>query len=107
MTAAVAPVAPVGFPIPANVALDDAHVTVDGRDEASGECTGTATNPTAAPGYVCIYPWFEINVTTAQSKGYIWGSDALAGEKWGFQISALAAAAGSSTIFANWAYTAP
>jgi hypothetical protein len=95
------------LPIPATVALDDAHVTVDGNDESAGECPGTATNPTAAPGFVCIYPWFELNVEAASPDGVIWGDDAAAAEKWGFQVSITAAGAGSTALFANWAYTAP
>jgi hypothetical protein len=98
--------ATASFPIPATVALDDAHVTVDGEDEASGECTGTATNPTAAPGYVCMYPWFRTNLQDGDT-GFIWGTDAAAGEKWGFQVSVNALAAGPAVFFANWAYTAP
>ena len=42
------------LPFPAPVALDNAHVQVAGVDAGSGQCTGTATNPTAAAGYVCI-----------------------------------------------------
>jgi hypothetical protein len=95
------------LPISAAVALDDAHVTVDGNDESAGECPGTATNPTAAPGFVCVYPWFVENVEAASPDGVIWGADAAAAEKWGFQVTILAAAAGSTTLFANWAYTAP
>jgi hypothetical protein len=95
------------LPIPAAVALDDAHVTVDGNDESAGECPGTATNPTAAGGFVCIYPWFQANVEAASPDGVIWGDDAAAAEKWGFQVSITAAAAGSTALFANWAYTAP
>jgi hypothetical protein len=95
------------LPITAAVALDDAHVTVDGNDESAGECPGTARNPTAAGGFVCIYPWFQANVEAASPDGVIWGDDAAAAEKWGFQVSITAAAAGSTALFANWAYTAP
>jgi hypothetical protein len=73
------------LPITAAVALDDAHVTVDGNDESAGECPGTARNPTAAGGFVCIYPWFQANVEAASPDGVIWGDDAAAAEKWGFQ----------------------
>src|SRR5687768_17210399 len=38
------------LPAAAPVGLTDATVTIDGVDEASGECPGTSTNPTAAPG---------------------------------------------------------
>ena len=95
------------LPIPASVALDDAHVTVDGNDESAGECPGTAANPKAAGGFVCIYPWFQANVEAASPDGVVWGDDTAAAEKWGFQVSITAAAAGSTALFANWAYTAP
>jgi len=95
------------FPIPAAIALDDAHVNVDGNDEAAGECAGTASNPTAAPGYVCVYPWFQANDEAASPDGVIWGDDAAAAEKWGFQVSLKAEAEGFTAWFANWAYTAP
>jgi hypothetical protein len=95
------------FPIPATIALDDVHVTVDGNDEAAAECAGTAASPTAAPGFVCVYPWFQGNVEAASPDGVIWGDDAAAAEKWGFQVSLKAEADGSTAWFANWAYTAP
>jgi hypothetical protein len=95
------------FPIPATIALDDVHVTVDGNDEAAAECAGTAASPTAAPGFVCVYPWFQANVEAASPDGVIWGDDAAAAEKWGFQVSLKAEADGFTAFFANWAYTAP
>ena len=54
-----------------------------------------------------IYPWYQTNVEAASPDGVIWGDDAAAAEKWGFQVSITAAAAGSTALFANWAYTAP
>ena len=94
------------LPIPAPVGLDDAHVNVaGGQDDVPGTCTGTASNPTAAPGYVCIYPYSIFNTDLASSAGYIWGAGD--GTKWGFQLSFVAAGSGLTYEFANWAYTAP
>jgi len=93
------------LPVPAPVALDDTHVAVDGSDEPAGACPGTATNPTAAPGFVCIYPFNTNNA--AAGTGFIWGSDAAANEMYGFQLSVDALGNGAVTYMANWAYTAP
>jgi hypothetical protein len=89
------------LPRAARAGLDDAHVTIDGLDEASGECTGTAANPTAAPGYVCMYP-YEVSDMTPNA-GYIWGSGD--GTNWGFQASVDADLVDTGVWwFANWAY---
>jgi hypothetical protein len=93
------------LPIPAPVALDDDHVTVDGTpDEVANTCTGTSANPTAPAGHVCMYPYFTANLS--QSSGHIWGG-ADGTVKWGFQVSFSAAGAGGTVFFATWAYTAP
>jgi hypothetical protein len=89
------------LPRAARAGLDDAHVTIDGIDEASGECPGTSTNPTAAPGYVCIYPYSVANMTPL--GGALWGGGD--GSKWGFQVSVDADVADDiAWWFANWAY---
>ncbi len=92
------------LPIPAPVGLTDAVVTIAGSpDDTDGACTGTATAPTAAPGFVCVYSYYTANATA--NAGYIWGSGD--GTKWGFQVSWNAASAGHTAFFGNWAYTAP
>lgn len=91
------------LPMPAPVGLTDPDVTVAGVDDPTGACTGTSSNPTAPPGFVCMYPWFTLNATV--NGGFMWGAGD--GDKWGFQISWDATAAGATTFFANWAYTAP
>jgi hypothetical protein len=89
------------LPRAARAGLDDAHVTIDGVDEASGECPGTAANPTALPGYVCMYPYSVADMTP--NAGYIWGSGD--GTNWGFQASVDADLAETGVWwFANWAY---
>jgi hypothetical protein len=89
------------LPRAARAGLDDAHVTIDGIDEASGECAGTSTNPTAAPGYVCIYPYSVFSMTPI--AGALWGGGD--GSKWGFQVSVSADVADNiAWWFANWAY---
>jgi hypothetical protein len=91
------------LPRAAPVGLDDAHVTIDGVDEASGECAGTSTAPTAAPGYLCMYPYSVFEVTP--NGGYIWGGGD--GTKWGFQVSLDVTSTAAPFWFANWAYRAP
>jgi hypothetical protein len=90
------------LPVPAPVGLSDASVVVDESDEspATEPCQGTAAVPTAAPGYVCIYPHYRENVfagfpdpsTPPATKlvngptGFVWG-DTLDGEqRYGFQV---------------------
>jgi hypothetical protein len=90
------------LPFPAPVALDNAHVQVAGVDAGPGQCTGTAANPTAAAGYVCIYPYDTTNASV--NGGYVWGGNTT---KYGFQLSWNSVAGGYSFVFANWAYTAP
>jgi hypothetical protein len=90
------------LPRAAPVALDDDHIVVNGADEPTPVCTGTSLNPTASPGYVCIYPYSTGGLTGA--SGVVWG---VSSNKWGFQVSVNATSATEVYWFANWAYRAP
>ena len=90
------------LPRAAPVPLDDDHIVVNGVDEPSPVCTGTSANPTASPGYVCIYTYSQGNFTPA--GGVVWG---VSSNRWGFQVSVNATAIGEVYWFANWAYRAP
>ena len=92
------------LPRVAPVALDDAHVVVNGVDETGSVCTGTSANPTASPGYICIYPYSTAGFTPSVSAGGIWG---VGTNNWGFQVSLNATSIGEVYWFANWAYRAP
>jgi hypothetical protein len=96
------------LPLPAPVALDDAHVNVDGGSDDVG-CAGTATNPTAPNGFVCIYPYYTENLTAATLTGWIWGTTGDGVVKWGFQVgwNGTGAANSPTVMFGTWAYTAP
>ena len=91
------------LPRAAPVGLDDAHVEVAGVDGSLAECPGTAFNPTAAPGYVCIYP--QSLLFASVNGGHMWGGGD--GGKWGFQVSWNSTAANSTQFFGTWAYRAP
>jgi hypothetical protein len=93
------------LPAVAPVGLVDNHVNVKGGfDDDPTNCTGTALDPTAAPGYVCIYPYYSTNAETI--NGAVWGGS---GEPnpWGFTFGFFSSGAGASAVFATWAYTAP
>lgn len=97
------------LPVPAPFGLDDAHVNVDGSDDetAANECKGSASDPQADPGYVCIYPYFSENAEAA--RGFIWGKTVDGTSKWGFQVAwyAKTRPPDHTAFFGNWAYTAP
>ncbi len=92
------------LPRAAKFALNDGHVTVNNTPEDTGDCNGSVENPTAKPGWVCIYPYFDENIGVL--TGYIWGGGD--GEvKWGFQASGNSEDPGTTAFFATWAYKAP
>jgi hypothetical protein len=96
------------LPVPAPFGLDDDHVNVDGVDEtAANECQGSASDPQAAPGYVCIYPFSHYN--DRDGRGFVWGNTQEGTSKWGFQVAwyATGGPPDNTGFFANWAYTAP
>lgn len=122
------------FPIPVPFGVDDPHVVVDGyydetRLDNPNQCTGSAAEPTAPPGFVCIYPYYTENVVCdpppadvtecgTQPSGIVSGSGLEGKQKWGFQVTWAGACeyeytrlcelpAYSTSFFANWAYTAP
>lgn len=93
----------ISLPIPAPVALDDAHVDVNGGDEVGGRCTGTATNPTAPPGVVCIYGVDALSLSNQR------GLAAATASRFGFRYAADIGGAGDqgARFDGTWAYTAP
>jgi len=92
------------LPFPAPVALDAAHVVLVGSitDGSPSQCSGSAAAPTAAAGYICIYPFAQHNAQLNQ--GTVWSSNT---SKYGFQMSWSSVTSGLCWVFANWAYTAP
>jgi hypothetical protein len=122
------------FPIPVPFGVDDPHVVVDGyydetRLDNPNQCTGSAAEPTAPAGFVCIYPYYTDNVRCdpppaevtdcgTQPSGFVAGKNLEEKQKWGFQVTwsgeckyqyglCDSLPAFSTSFFANWAYTAP
>ena len=91
------------LPVPAPVALDNTHVSVDGIDEGVGnECTGSYATPTAAPGFLCIYVSITSNATGI--TGNVPGGEPT---KYGFLLDWGTTTTGGSGVMGSWAYTAP
>jgi hypothetical protein len=135
------------FPVPIPFGVDDPHIVVHGvfsdpNDPDKGQwgyydeerldnphqCTGSAAEPTAPPGFVCIYPYSTENIACdpppkdvtecgTQPAGIVFGSSLEGKQKWGFQVTWAGECkyqyglcekpAYSTSFFANWAYTAP
>jgi hypothetical protein len=87
------------FPLMAPVALTNTSIEV----APSAQCTGSTATPTAAKGFVCIYPDITVFANT------ITGNTGVVGDtKLGFQMEWNATTANSqSSVRAEWAYTAP
>jgi hypothetical protein len=90
------------FAVPAPAPLSDETVNFapGAGSDADAACTGSATNPTAPRGKVCIYRGFASNIVSM--GGY---SDT---SRYGFTIDLVPVTSGASTgLVATWAYTAP
>jgi hypothetical protein len=87
------------YPIPLSSA--PAHSFIDG--ETPGEnCTGTAFNPTAPPGTLCVYPQQVIN--PAAGAGHIIAS--VGNDTLGLEVGWSATTANADTLFkGTWAVT--
>lgn len=107
-----------GFPLPAPVALTDANVNF-GADtaapvgDADSACTGSASNPTAPAGKVCIYAdsATRSNSTLTGFKLTAAGAASEA-DRYGFEVRIINQSNGGATggtirAEGTWAYTAP
>ncbi len=100
-------VAPISFTIPLAAELDSSHVLKPGSGEYATKCTGTGAAPTAATGYLCLYPGFEpvgFNILYILKAGE--HSLALGASTTGAVILATATNLGDSA-YGTWAVTAP
>jgi hypothetical protein len=89
----------VSLPVPAPTAIDGAHAKRGGANE----CRGSVANPTAAPGFACVYASYGVDVFSVSARALPAGPS-----PYGFSI----AVQGSGTYYSleasgTWAYTAP
>jgi hypothetical protein len=71
-------------------------------------CSGTVNNPTAAPGYLCIYPTLaavEMADDSLDANSIGWGESLTS--RLGFYINYESTASRNQDFQAVWAYTAP
>lgn len=105
---------PVGFPLPAPVALTDANVqfgasTAAPVGDADLACTGSAAGPTAPSGKVCIYV-DESTRSNSTLTGFklVAAGGATAADRFGFEIRIVnITQPGMMRAEGTWAYTAP
>jgi hypothetical protein len=89
----------VTFPMLAPVALTGSSIEV----APTASCTGSTANPTAAAGFVCIYPDIMIAASGISGDTGVNGD-----KKLGFELDWVATSANQeSSVRAEWAYTAP
>ena len=107
------------FPVPAPVALDDAHVNTAPYTpnpvvslDGDPSCTGTADDPTAPAGKVGIYISDTSNATVEGfSLADPGGGTSEAADRYGFIVRVLDGGGtgdtASTSAYGTWAYTAP
>jgi len=92
---------------PSNV--DDARMGVQGGTLENPYCAGDIASPRPAPGYLCIYPNPAESVNVGQTSDGLIDIDPhpVYNGRRGFKITWPARAAGSTQLYAVWAYRAP
>jgi len=113
---------PVGFARAApetigdeNVGFPQATPNVPAADQLPTKCTGTIEQPTAAPGFVCLYlnPDSPINLNgSASLTGKALDTKLSGADRYGFTVHVVVKDPGDTpaTVFrveGTWAYTAP
>ena len=91
----------VSFPVAAPRAIDSSHVDVDSLEESEDRCTGSARNPTAPEGVVCVYLRYSTGVD--QVRGV--GAPNPSGSRYGFGLAWLTTGSGQHAVSGTWAYT--
>lgn len=96
----------VSFPAPTTTPVGDADVNFapgPNAGDADASCSGTAGNPTAPAGKVCLYE------TSARGDGPAATGAGLSGatSRFGFQVKGPVDDGSGSAISGTWAYTAP
>jgi hypothetical protein len=93
------------FDYPFATAPQPELVIQGGKNDAPTKCTGSATAPKAAPGYVCIYVAVRINATALQPYSPLTSSIYTA-TKYGWGIYAGSGGSGNVVAQGTWAATA-
>lgn len=94
------------FPGKAPADLSDTQVNfapAAGAGDADATCKGTADNPTAPAGKVCLYLTAGVGLNSTFTGEAIPLSN---GSRFGFNVAATQAASGTG-VYGTWAYTAP
>jgi hypothetical protein len=117
-------VLPLGeAPSPHYIAKSGKEITVSGSEVASSECLGSASEPSAAPGSLCVYASGEEDLAESATAGFLfsakwfwpvaiesWGDQegvlANTAGKFGFGVVVIAKEAGNVTAKGTWAVTA-
>jgi hypothetical protein len=95
----------VALPLRAPTPINAAAVLVDGTGTEAGRCTGTVAEPTAPPGFACIY-WPAPNATVFSVSGY--PGYQMPANPYGFVISVQGTGTYANVdVVGTWAYTAP
>jgi hypothetical protein len=94
------------FPAPAPTTLGDNNVNFAPSPVASdpaASCSGTAANPTAPAGNVCLYP---TSIGANSNPGTAQGLALDSGSRYGFRVKG-PTGTDSAGVRGSWAYTAP
>jgi hypothetical protein len=92
---------------PSNV--NEATMGVLGGTLENPNCLGDPERPDPAPGYLCVYPNAPELVNVSKTSEGLLGAEAhpISNGRRGFKLVWSAAAAGSTQLYAVWAYRAP
>jgi hypothetical protein len=96
----------VSLPGVAPVALTDGNVNFgagSGAGDFDAACSGSATNPTAPAGKVCLYETGTLGGSTSATGNAL----PVGGSRYGFEVQATQSAAEATGVWGVWAYTAP
>jgi len=105
----------VTISVKSGAGLPESQIGVLGGENEKAECTGTFKNPTAPPGFVCVYLDLDNSVNIYQGmnaagvvvtgEGNALAQAAPIGSgKFGVSLTWYAAAPGPSTLYATYAY---
>lgn len=86
----------ISYPVPMPTALTVQYI--GSGDPPTSECQGSASLPTAAPGFLCIYEGNAVSVAFTADLG---------GSRFGTNIYFLSQSSGDNYAYGTWAATAP